>query len=171
MKLVKCKSKKDCWKSGNVVLPKVKRKVEGSFFPGKFSSKSSFWTRTTQIGEDCLNVYVRSVKVFCPKCKKKQKNDKLIVFSPKNICPPTKIWTGKMMLLAFLPKKHRSIFEMFKILKKWMKTNWEDFDTVLKQLWENWLNPFVWSAKTSRIKLWKRINSNFQRNLEFNILF
>ena len=77
MNFVKCKSKKNCWKSRNV-LPKVKIKVEGSFFPGKFSSNPFSRTRTTKFREDCRNVFVRCVKIFWPKCTK---IEKITVFS------------------------------------------------------------------------------------------
>ena len=157
MNFVKHNSKKDCWKSGNVLL-KVRINVEEGFIIGKFSSENFFWTRTTQIGENCRNVYVRRVKFFCPKCKKMTK---LKFFSKRNFCPRTKFWTGKIMLLPFLPKKLRSKSDMFKIHKKWIKTYWKDFATVLRQLWENWHNIFVWSAKTSSEKLWKNYCSLF----------
>ena len=143
--------------SGNL-LPKVKIRVECSFFSRKFFSQKIFWSRTMQIGEDCLNVYIRSVKVFRPKCKT---NDKFVVFPKKNICHQTKIWTGKMMLLPFLPKELSSKSDKFKIHRKRLKTYWKDFDTVFRQLWENWLNPFVWSAKTFLTNLWKKLNSLF----------
>ena len=81
MKFVKRKSKKDCWKSGNV-LPKVKKKWRQFSFRN-FFSKNRFWRRKTQIGEDCLNVYVQSVKVLCRKCKKKTKKWQAYIFSPK----------------------------------------------------------------------------------------
>ena len=103
MKLVKCKSKKDCWKSENV-LPKVKKKMKAVFFQEFFFSKNRFWRRKTQIGEDCLNVYVQSVKFFCRMCKKNKKMTSLYFFSKKNLCPQTNFWTGKMMLMPFLPK-------------------------------------------------------------------
>ena len=50
------------------------------FFLGKHSSNNVFWSRTTQIGEDCRNVYLRRVEEFSPKFKK---NDKNIVFFSK----------------------------------------------------------------------------------------
>ena len=137
MKLVKCKSKNDCWKSGNV-LPKVKRKVEGSFFPGKFSSKSSFWTRTTQIGEDCLNVYVRSVKVFCPKRKKNKKNDKLIFFPKKTFV--VKQCSGMVKWCFCHSYQKKTSFKIWyaqnpqKVDENILKTRWHGFKAVVRKL-------------------------------------
>ena len=106
---------------------------------------------------------------FLPKV---QKNNSFIVFFQKNICPQTKFWTGKMMLLPVLPKELSSKSDKFKIYKKWMKTNWREFDTVLRQLWENWLNSFVWSAKSFRSELGKKHNLFvFQTICDSNFLF
>ena len=92
---------------------------------------------------------------FAESAKKNKKMTSLYFFSKKNLCPQTNFWTGKMMLMPFLTKAVLSKSDMLKLHKKWMETYWKDFDTVLRQLWENWLNPFVWSAKTPRTKLWR----------------
>ena len=171
MKLVKCKSKKDCWKSGNV-LPKVKRKVEGSFFQEVFFQKLFLDTHNAN--------WRRLPKRLRPKCgsllpkvqKKTKKWQAYSLFSKKVICPQTKIWTGNLMLWALLTKELRSKSDMFKVHKKWMKTNWEDFVTVLRQLWENWLNilsgmpklPVENCEKTTKLFF-------FQTSFDSNILF
>ena len=103
---------------------------------------------------------------------KVQKNNNFLAFFQKNNCPQTKIWPGEMMLLPFLSKEPCSNSDMFKIHKKRMKTNWREFDTVLRQLWENWLNSFVRSVKSFRSELGKKLNLFvFQTICDSNILF
>ena len=58
------------------------------FFSGNFFAKTFFWTRKTQIPEDCRKVFVRCVKIFCMKCtKKRQKNIFLGNVLPSNNFP------------------------------------------------------------------------------------
>ena len=84
-------SRKEKWKLWNASPKKTaesletfclksKQKLKAVFFQEVFFSKKLSWTRKTQTGEDCRNVYIRRVKVFCPKCKT---NDKFVVFSKK----------------------------------------------------------------------------------------
>ena len=78
---------KKCWKSENFPLI-LRTDVESNFFPGIFSSKTFFWTRKTQIPEDCRKVFVRCVKIFGLKCtKKRQKNIFLGNVLPSNNFP------------------------------------------------------------------------------------
>ena len=166
-KFVKRKSKKDCWKSGNVLL-KVKIKVEGSFSSRKFFFQNFFLVtyiaNSTKLPE--------RLHPMCESLSPKVQNKwQICSFFRKNICPQTKIWTGKMMLLPFLPKELSSKSDKFKINRKWMKTYLKDFDTVLRQMWENWLNPFVWSVKTFLTKMWKKLNCLFFKQFLTPIFF
>ena len=78
---------KKCWKSEDFPLI-LRTNVESNFFSGFFSSKTFFWTRKTQIPEDCRKVFVRCVKIFCLKCtKKRQKNIFLGNVLPSNNFP------------------------------------------------------------------------------------